>query len=71
VRSGFRARARCCARRCPSGYDVVNQHNPVTGDSGVGEKSILRIGEPFFFIKSMLGRPIVAIFQPGIYQNGL
>jgi hypothetical protein len=43
----------------------------VGGDGGVGEESILRIGQPIFFIQSMLGRPIVVIFQPGPYQNGL
>jgi len=71
VRSGFRARARCCACRCTSRHDVVNQQNPVTGDGGVGKKSVLRIGQSASFAQSMLGRSIVTIFQPGSNQNGL
>jgi hypothetical protein len=71
VRSGFRTRARCCAGCCTSRHDVVNQHNPVAGDGGVGEESILRIGQSAFFTQSMLGRSVVTIFQPGPYQNGL
>jgi hypothetical protein len=71
VRSGFRARARCCACRCTGGHDVVNEHNFLVGDRGVGNESILYIGEPGFFVQSMLGRPVASIFQTGSDDSGL
>jgi len=71
VRPDFCARTRSSACCCAGGHNVVNQHNPVTGDGGVGKKSILPIGQSASFAQSMLGRSIVTIFQPGLYQNGL
>jgi hypothetical protein len=71
VRAGFRARARCCACCCTSRHNVVNQHNPLAGDGGVGKKSILRISQSASFAQSMLGGSIATIFQPAPHQNGL
>ena len=71
VRTGLNACTRCCSRRCAGGHHVVNQNNSAAGDRRVGDESILCIGEPAFFVQSMLGRAVVTISQPGSYGNGL
>jgi len=61
VRPGFCARARCRPGCCAGGHNIVNQHNLMAGDCGVGEESIMCVSKAALFVQAMLGSALVTI----------